>query len=203
MKKPRLTYFDAPISRGEECRLALHLAGVDFEDHRIQRSEWLALKPTSPLGGLPFLEMPGHPPLGESIAILVLIGRLHGLHPRDDFEAARHESVMCHVEALRAAIGVTLRMTDEAEKKTAREALVASHLPEWARLTEKHIGDGPFFAGAKIHVVDLKLHMVVRWLADGKVDHIPPRIFSGFPKLMRVHDAVRDDSRIKSWYARG
>ena len=26
MSKPRLIYFDAPVSRGEECRLALHLA---------------------------------------------------------------------------------------------------------------------------------------------------------------------------------
>jgi glutathione S-transferase len=203
MTKPRLTYFDAPISRGEECRLALHLAGVDFEDNRIQRSEWPALKPTSPLGGLPFLEMPGHPPLGESIAILVLIGRLHGLHPRDDFEAARHESLMCHVESLRAAVGSAVRIADEAESKKAREGLVATHLPEWARHAEKHIGDGPFVAGAKLHVVDLKLHMVVRWLAGGKVDHIPTTIFSGFPKLVRVHDAVRDDARIESWYARG
>lgn len=26
MGKPKLIYFDAPVSRGEECRLALHLA---------------------------------------------------------------------------------------------------------------------------------------------------------------------------------
>ena len=35
MSKPKLIYFDAPVSRGEECRLALHLAGIDFEDVRI------------------------------------------------------------------------------------------------------------------------------------------------------------------------
>ena len=28
MSKPRLSYFDAPVSRGEECRLALAIAGV-------------------------------------------------------------------------------------------------------------------------------------------------------------------------------
>ena len=38
MTKPKLTYFDAPVSRGEECRLALHLAGVDFEDDRLKRA---------------------------------------------------------------------------------------------------------------------------------------------------------------------
>ena len=42
MAKPRLIYFDAPVSRGEECRLALHLAGVDFEDVRIKFDAWPA-----------------------------------------------------------------------------------------------------------------------------------------------------------------
>ena len=52
------------------------------------------------------------------------------------------------------------------------------------------------------NVVDLKLHMAVRWFIGGKVDHIPATIFSSFPKLMRVHDAVRDHAGVKSWYAK-
>jgi glutathione S-transferase len=109
---------------------------------------------------------------------------------------------MCHVEDLRGAVGPTLRMGDE-EKKKAREALVAGYLPSWAANTEKQLGDGPFFGGAKLNVVDLKLHMAVRWFAGGKVDYIPATIFAGYPKLNRVHDAVRDDARVKAWYARG
>jgi glutathione S-transferase len=203
MTKPKLTYFDAPVSRGEECRLALHLAGVEFEDVRIKRDDWPALKPTTPFGSLPVLELPGRPPLAQSNAILVLLGRQHGLHPKDDFEAARHESVLCYVEDLRAVVSPTIRLTDEAEKKKAREGLVASFLPTWAANVEKQIGDGPFFAGPKLHVVDVKLHMLVRWLAAGKLDYIPATIFASFAKLTRVHDAVRDDARIKAWYARG
>jgi glutathione S-transferase len=110
--KPKLIYFDAPVSRGEECRLALHLAGVEFQDVRIKREDWPALKPSTPFGGLPVLEMPGHPPLAQSNAILGFIGRQYGLHPQHSFEAARHEAMMCHVEDLRAAIGPTLRITD-------------------------------------------------------------------------------------------
>jgi len=201
MSKPRLVYFDAPVSRGEECRLALHLAGIDFEDVRVNPADWPAMKPQTPYGGLPVLELPGHPPLAQSNAILVLIGRRHGLHPTDDFEAARHEGMMQHVEDLRGAVSPTLRLGD-AEKKAAREALVAGFLPRWAEAAERNIGSGPFFGGEKIHVVDLKLHMAVRWFIGGKVDHIPATIFAGHPKLMRVHDAVRDHARVKSWYAR-
>jgi len=45
MSKPKLSYFDAPSSRGEECRLALVAAGADFEDHRVKREDWPSLKP--------------------------------------------------------------------------------------------------------------------------------------------------------------
>jgi prostaglandin-H2 D-isomerase / glutathione transferase len=200
--KPKLTYFDAPVSRGEECRLALSLAGVDFEDVRVTLADWPALKPATPFGTLPTFELPGQPLLSQSNAILMLIGRRHGIHPKDDVEAARHEAILEYVEELRAKVAPTLRMSDEAEKKKAREALVASDLPSWGANVEKQIGDGPFFAGAKIHVADIKLHMAVRWFAGGKVDHIPATVFSSFPKLIRLHDAVRDHERVRAWYAR-
>ncbi len=203
MSKPKLTYFDAPVSRGEECRLALHLAGVDYHDDRIKFEQWPALKPQTPYGALPVFELPGKPPLAQTNAILVLIGRQHGLHPSDGFEAARHEAMMNHVEDLRANVGPTMRMKDE-EKKAAREALAANYMPAWAQFAEKNItGSGPFFGGAKLNVVDLKLHMTVRWFIGGKVDHIPATIFSGYPNLLRIHDAVRDYAGVKSWYAKG
>jgi glutathione S-transferase len=201
MSKLRLIYFDAPVSRGEECRLALHVAGVDFEDVRINRDVWLAMKAKTPYGALPVLELPGHPPLAQSNAILVLIGRRHGLHPTDDFEAARHEGLMQHAEDLRAKVSPTIRMGD-AEKKTAREALVADYLPQWGQFAERNIGHGPFVGGDSISVADLKLHMVVRWLSSGTVDHIPATIFAGCPKLMGVHDAVRAHAAVRAWYAR-
>jgi glutathione S-transferase len=201
MNKPRLTYFDAPVSRGEECRLALHLAGIDFEDVRINSTAWPAMKEQTPYGGLPVLELPGRPPLAHSNAILVLIGRRHGLHPADDFEAARHEGMMQHVEDLRAAVTPTIRMAD-AEKRAARETLVAGYLPVWARSAEKNILGQPFFGGAKIHVVDLKLFMAVRWFVGGKVDYIPGTIFASYARLMGVYDAVREHSGVKSWYTK-
>lgn len=200
--RPKLMYFDAPTSRGEECRLALHLAGVDFEDVRIKGPDWPGVKPTTPFGSMPVLEWPGHPPLAQSNAILVLIGRRHDLHPKDDFEAARHEAVMHHVEDLRAAINPTMRLNDD-EKRAARQALAEGYLPAWATSAERQLtSDGPFFAGAKLHVVDLKLYMAVRWLTSGSLDHIPATVFAAHPKLVRVHDAVRDHEGVKAWYGR-
>jgi len=201
--KPKLIYFDAPVSRGEECRLALHLAGINFDDVRIVRDQWAAMKPTTPFGCLPVLEIPGMPPLGQTNAILGLIGRRHGLHPRDDFEAARHEAMMCHVEDMRAHVSPALRISDEAEKIKARTALAETYLPAWAAYAERQISDkGPFFAGKKLHVVDLKLHRAVQWIASGIIDHIPATVFAGYPKLNRVYAAVNDHKGVKAWYAK-
>ncbi|MCA9590855.1 MAG: glutathione S-transferase family protein [Myxococcales bacterium] len=203
MTKPKLTYFDAPVSRGEECRLALHIAGVDFEDVRLKFDAWQAHKPKTPFGALPVWEEPGKPPIAHSNAILVLIGRRHGLHPKDDFEAAQHENFMCYVEDLRAKVSPTLRIKDADEKKRVREELATSFLPEWGGNVERLLGDGPFISGDKLHVADIKLHMAVRWFVGGAVDHIPATVFADFKKLTRLHDAVRDDARVKAWYAKG
>jgi glutathione S-transferase len=202
MTKPKLLYFDAPVSRGEECRLALHVSNVDFEDVRVKANEWPALKPTMPFLALPVLEMPGKPLLAQSNAILVFVGRRWGLHPKDDFEAARHEAMLEHCEDLRHAIGATMEIKDEAQRKAAREVIASDDLPTWCGTAEKQIVDGPFFAGSQLSVVDIKLFVMVRWLLSGKLDHIPPAVTAGYPKLVRLHDAVRDHAAVKAWHAR-
>lgn len=202
MTKPKLYYFDAPVSRGEECRLALCLANVDFEDVRISREDWPTQKPRMPYGALPVIELPGKPMVAHSNAILALIGRMHGLHPSDPFEAACHEAMMAHVEDLRSTVGPTLRMAAD-DKKAARQAMVANYLPRWGQYAEANITGEPFFGGANPNVVDVKLYMAVRWFNGGKVDHIPATIFAAYPKLNRVHDAIADHASVKAWYARG
>lgn len=202
MNKPRLIYFDFAGSRGEECRLALHLAGVDFEDVRVPNGDWPALKPTMPFGAMPVLEIPGKPPLAHSNAILVFIGRQHGLHPADAFEAARHEALMAAVEELRHTITPTLRITDPERKREAREALAANELKTWGSQVEGQLGDGPFAGGTALQVADLKLYMVVRWLTSGTLDHVPTTVLDHCPKLLRLYRAVGEHPGVKAWLER-
>jgi len=107
------------------------------------------------------------------------------------------------VEDLRANVSPTLRIEDETEKKKAREALASTYLPAWGARVERQIGDGPFFGGSTLNVVDLKLHMAVRWFSRGTVDHVPTTVFASFMKLTRVHDAVWEHPGVQAWYARG
>ena len=199
MSRLRLIYFDFAGSRGEECRIALHLAGIDFEDVRIKSGDWPAMKADMPFGALPVLEIPGKAQLAHSNAILVFIGRQHRLHPADAFEAARHESLMCAVEELRHTITPTLRIIDPELKRQAREALAANELGTWGSQVERQIGDGPFIGGATLQVADLKVYMAVRWLTTGTVDHVPTTVFDRCPKLLRLYSAVGEHAGVKAW----
>lgn len=201
MTKPRLTYFDNPRSRGEECRLALFLAGVEFEDHRLPRDQWAALKPKTPFGSLPTFEVEGKPTVSQSNAILGYIGRRYGLFPKDEWEALRLDSLMSACEDLRYAVNRTLGIQDPEEVKRKRAELVAGPLKTWAANMERQIV-GPFAGGNDISVADIKLFIVTGWLKGGILDHVPTDVLAEFPKLEKLHDAVKQHPKVVAWYAR-
>jgi glutathione S-transferase len=201
MTKPRLTYFDSPRSRGEECRLALWLAGVEFEDRRLPRGEWPALKPKTPFGSLPIFEIEGKPAVSQSNAILGHIGRRYGLLPKDDWEAMRLESLLSAAEDLRHAVNRTIGIKDEAELRQKRADLVAGPIKTWGANMERQVV-GPFAGGAEISVADVKLFIVVGWLKSGVLDHVPADCLDEFPKLNKLYESVKQHPKVVAWRAR-
>jgi glutathione S-transferase len=199
--KPKLTYFDAPTSRGEECRLALFAAGVDFIDNRIQRSDWPALKPTTPFGALPVFELEGKPAVSQTNAILGHIGRRYGLLPADEWEALRLESLVAASEELRTTISATFGIADPEELKRRRAQVVEGPIRQFGANMEKQI-TGPFAGGAALSIADIKLFVVVGWIKKGVLDHIPANALDGFPKLQAVFENVKSHPKIVEWYGR-
>lgn len=200
MAEMKLTYFDFHGGRGEDCRLALHLAGADWEDDRVGRDRWTDLKPKTPYGSLPLLEV-GGATVAQSNAILVYLGRRFGLHPSDPIEAARQEAVMCSVEDLRAKLVPTLGIEDEAEKKAVREELAEGYLKTWGERMEQQIGAGPYLGGDDLCVADLKLFVLMSWFAKGGVEHVPNDILSRHPKLGAHFTAVGAQEKVAEYYA--
>ena len=199
MSNVTLHYFDMAGGRGEEVRLALHAAGIEFEDHRVGREEWAKMKPTTPFGQMPVLEIKGKGTFSQSNAILAMVGSLHGLLPQDAFEAAHHVAILNAGEDLRCVINRTIRIKDDAEKKKAREEIAAGYLKDWSDNVEELI-TGPFFGGNELSVADLKLYIVMNWIKRGTIDHIPATSFDSFPKLSGLFDAVRNHPKIVDWY---
>lgn len=200
MPKYKLTYFDFSGSRGEECRLALHVAGVDFEDCRLTQEQWAAQKASTPYGAVPVLERAGKPALAQSNAILAYVGRSYNLHPSDPWQAALHEAILISAEEVRAALSPSGKLSDPEQKKKAREELASGFLQTWGRQIEQQI-KGPFVAGEQIMVADIKLFQIVASLTNGVIDHIPKTVFSAFPKLEGVHAAVVKHPKVAEWRA--
>lgn len=199
MSKITLSYFDLAASRGEECRLALILAGVDFVDDRISHKDWAARKEQMPFGAVPVLTVEGEGVLAQSNAILTYIGSKYGLRPTELFQAAHHDSVMEAVEEMRFKLWSTLRQgnTDE-EKKAVRLELVAGPLTTWAAQIEAQIR-GPFVCGEQIQVADLKLWSICQWLVSGVIDFVPTNVLAPYNKLMSIHFKVAAEPKIAAF----
>jgi glutathione S-transferase len=197
MHKLTLTYFDFPGGRGEASRLALHIAGVDWTDNRVKRDDWTALKPTTPFGGLPTLEVQGQGVLSQSNAILSYIGRQYGLMPFDPFEAARHVAVMNAVEELRAQANATGRK-DEEKKRAAREAFAAGYFARWTGHLTRQIR-GPFIGGDELSVADLKVYVAMHSYREGVYDHIPANVLDPFPAIASLMQDVDVYPGVAEW----
>jgi len=203
MPKLVLTYFDFDGSRGETARIALHLAGIPFEDRRIAQKDWPAERDRMPFQQLPVLEVDGRQ-IAQSNTINRYVGRLAGLYPEDALQAARVDEVMDAVEDISTKIGQTMRIDDAAAKKAAREALVAGPLPRYLQQVEARLkaGGGEWFVENRLTVADLKCYYWVRWLKSGALDHIPADVVDKHAPLLAKHfERVKGQPKIAAYYA--
>jgi glutathione S-transferase len=203
MPKLVLNYFDFDGSRGETARIALHLAGIPFEDRRIAQKDWPAQRDRMPFQALPVLEVDGTQ-IAQSNTINRYVGKLAGLYPKDDLQAARVDEVMDAVEDISTKIGQTMRMEDAAAKRAAREALVAGPLPRYLQQVEARLkaGGGEWFAENRLTVADLKCYYWVRWLKSGALDHIPADLVDKHaPLLVKHFERVKAQPKIAAYYA--
>ena len=202
MPKLILNYFDFDGSRGEVARLAMHIAGVAFEDRRIPRKEWPTLRDTAPFQSLPTLEVDGQV-IAQSNTINRYVGKLTGLYPKDDWQAALVDEVMDAVEDITTRISATFTLEGDAKKK-AREALAEGSLLRFVQQLEARLkrGGGEWFVENRLTVADLKCYLWVRWLKSGALDHIPADIVDkNAPLLARHLERVKIHPKIAAYYA--
>ena len=127
----KLTYFDFPGGRAEPARLALHIGGIAFEDHRFAPAEFAQVCKHTPLHQVPVLHVNGLQ-VTQSDAITRYAGRLAGLYPEDPFQALLCDEVMGALEDLNIKVGATFGLGAD-ELRSARGALVADALPRYLR----------------------------------------------------------------------
>ncbi|CAF0861837.1 unnamed protein product [Adineta steineri] len=91
MPSYKLTYFNGR-GRAEISRLIFAAAGQKYEDIRIEREQWPALKPKTPLGQMPVLEVDGVE-LPQSAAIARFLAKQFHLAGKDNLEQAEVDAI--------------------------------------------------------------------------------------------------------------
>jgi glutathione S-transferase len=202
MSKIVLTYFDFDGGRGEPARLALHIGGIAFEDRRVGMQDWPTLRDKMPFQAMPLLEADGNS-VAQSNTIIRYVGKLAGLYPKDDWQAALCDEIMDASEDIGSRIGGTMQLADDAKKK-ARETLAAGaitrHLEQLAVRLKN--GGGEYFVDKRLTVADLKVFGLVRWLRSGALDHIPKDLVDRVaPALVQHNERVASNPKIAAYYA--
>ena len=203
MHKLKLTYFDFHGGRGEPARLALSIAGIAFEDDRVQPADWERRKADTPFGALPVLEVDGQT-VAQSNAINRYVGKLADLYPSDPWQAALCDEAMEAVEDITTKIGATFFLPEE-QKKAQRKALVEGPIPFYlTRLQQRLEAHGAkYFAADRLSVADLKVFVWIRYLKSGALDHVPTDLPDRVaPKLLEHYERIKSDPRVKAYYAK-
>ncbi len=199
----KLSYFDFHGGRGEAARIALSIGGIPFEDDRVARDRWAALKPTMPLRQMPVLEVDGKR-ITQSNAINRYVGKLAGLYPEDPWQAALADEACDVVESFFAVIAPTYGLAG-AELESARAALVEGPLPLYLGALARMLAErgGEWFADKRFTVADLKVRELTRYLSAGLLDHIPKDIVTRLEPTLAEHLArVMAHPGVRAYYER-
>ncbi|MBA5606165.1 glutathione S-transferase family protein [Duganella sp. FT3S] len=202
MPQLKLTYFDFHGGRGEPARLALHIGGIPFEDHRFAFPEFAELRKSTPFGQVPVLHVDGVQ-VSQCDAILRYVGKLAGLYPTDPFQALLCDEVTYVVENANDKISPTYRMTGE-EQKAARLALVNGSMPVYLRWLEAQLlaHGGDYFADHRLTIADLKVFVDVRNLNSGRLDHVPTDLVQSVAPALNAHQQrIAATPAIQAYYA--
>lgn len=201
MDKLKLTYFDFPGGRAEPARLALHIGGIPFEDHRFAFGDFPEVRKTTPLNQVPTLHI-NDVQVTQSDAITRYAGKLAGLYPENAVQALFCDEVLSALEDINTKLGTTFGLTGDT-LKNAREALVTDALPRYLRWLQNQLEShgGEYFADHRLTIADLKAFVILRWLASGKLDHIPTDLVASVaPKLATYTDRIAATPAIAAYY---
>ena len=200
--KLKLTYWDMPGGRGEPARLAMVVAGLEFEDQRVDFSEWPALRPAAPYHAVPTLEVDGVT-IGQSNTITRYLGRLAKLYPEDTWQAALCDEMLDVVEEMWVRFGMTMGIKDPEAFKAAREKLASDTYRHYLTTMGRRLDEagGQYFADKRLTVADLQVMVFCRALGSGKFDHIPTDIVkTTAPQLHEHMKRVLAEPAITAYY---
>jgi len=199
----KLTYFNAR-ARGEVPRWVLSYAGQSFEDVRVDGPDWPALKPKTPMGQLPFLEVDGKT-LPQSTSIARYLARKHGLAGQGEWEAATIDALVDYVADASKGYYEWLKTTFVPDNQARSDEVkyeylnvgIKPYLEGLERMLKQQQDGKAFFFGVNPTWADFA---VVIFLDD--LFTLDKDILEKYPTLAAHSDKVHGLKGIEEWIAK-
>lgn len=203
MDKIKLTYFDIHGGRAEPTRIAMSIAGVEFEDHRISFDEFRALRDSTPLSAVPVIEINGES-YTQCNAMNRYFAKQAGLYPSDPWQAFLCDEVLEMMEDMFLALNRTFGK-EGGELKKAREDMVKGPYTKCLQVLEHRLeaAGGEWFSDRRFTIADIKVYIWIKRLKSGGIDHVPVDLPDTVaPKLVQHMERVAMQPGVVEYYGR-
>eukprot|EP00092_Neocalanus_flemingeri_P055911 GFUD01066215.1.p1 GENE.GFUD01066215.1~~GFUD01066215.1.p1 ORF type:complete len:209 (+),score=73.67 GFUD01066215.1:42-668(+) len=197
----KLTYFNLK-GRAELARLILAQAEVQYEDCRIERGDWAAMKKTLPLGQLPVMEVEGTT-ISQSMSIARYLARRFGLAGKNDVEGAEADQTVDAINDLTNSVVPVLNEKDEKKKAEMKKKVQTETMPNWLRMMERLLTSkgGNHFAGNQLTWADIAVYFFMETFKVRWMEHIGEPDLDNCPNLNKLLETVKNLPNIKKWEA--
>ena len=194
MSSYKLTYFNAR-GRAEGARLVFAQAGVEYEDKRVTMEEWAQLKPSTPTGQLPILEVDGRALYGSG-PICRFLGERFGLGGSNDLENAEIAGFIDFFNDFLLNAFPLFMEKDEAKKAELKKNIEEKEIPKYMGVMEKIASSstGDYIFGEKLTYADLGFLYGI-----SVFENLFPKILEGRPGLTKVKETVESLPNIARW----
>lgn len=193
MSTYKLTYF--PVKGlGEPIRFLLSYAGISFEDERFDRDDWPKIKPTTPFGQVPVLDVDGKK-IAQSVAISRYLAKKSDLAGKDDWEALEIDSIVDTIHDVRARLAA-FHYEENEEIKAAKRKIADEVVPYYLeRLDAQVKNNGGYFVGGALSWADLSFVALLDYLnfMNGS------DLIEKYDNLKQLKEKVLNLPAIKSW----
>ncbi|XP_059150470.1 probable glutathione S-transferase 7 [Physella acuta] len=196
----KLSYFDLR-SRAETSRLVLHAAKKKFEDNRIPFSEWSKVKPTTPFGSLPVLEVDGQT-YAQGIAIATYLAMENGLFGSNNLEALEINQLHLLREDLIVEEVKVFQVKDPEKKNELVDNMNKNVYPRFLNYFNKILLNNQeknktnFTVGTKLSLADIIIFEGIQ-----NVVQTNPQLLDNYPALKALRATVAEVDGIKQYLA--
>jgi len=190
----KLVYFDGR-GRAECARWIFAQAGVAYEDKRINKEEWAELKPNTPTGTLPYLQV-DDVKIGGSGAITMYLAKELGLAGSSNIDEA---NIRCLYDTLEDSMQSYMRFKycdNEEYKEKLRKEYMEKTLPAHLNVFSSRLeNDKQWLVGDKVSLADIAVSSVLEHLTG---DDMTALVSANKP-VSDLINRVKELPNIKAW----